>query len=142
MDEIAQDTIVGYANGYSDVKPEDFSTVHEWRGRRLHLLGGSPSTQYELIQQLTQPTLDNAEPADIVGLDGNCAWKVAYVGESWSPRGWQPVDHLSIRETVETSLQEMRGFWQSVGVWPESSPCDVYGAAVQQPDETVWLDRR
>lgn len=94
-----------------------------------------------MIQQLTQPTLDNAKPADIVGLDGNCAWKVAYVGEHWSPTGWKRADHLSIRETVETSLREMRGFWQSVGVWPESSPCDVYGAAVQQPDDAMWIDR-
>ena len=45
LDEIADDTVVGYANGYSDIKPEDFSKPREWRGRRVHLLGGSPSTQ-------------------------------------------------------------------------------------------------
>lgn len=129
--EIDDDTVVGYANGYSDIKPEDFSKPHEWRGRRVHLLGGSPRSQYQVIQQLTQPTLDDAEPADIVGLDGNCAFKAAFYGEFWTPRGWQWADHLTIRETVERSLQEMKAFWQRVGVWPDQEPRDRYGPAVE-----------
>lgn len=141
LDAIDDDTVVGYANGYSDIKPEDFSKPHGWRGRRVHLLGGSPSAQYQVIQSLTQPTLDDAEPADIVGLDGNCAFKVAYKGEYWTPRGWQSADHLTIRETVERSLQEMKAFWQTVGVWPDQEPRYVYGPAVEQPDEQIWLDR-
>ena len=132
--------MVGYANGYSEIKPDDFSKPREWRGRRVHLLGGSPSTQYQVIQTLTQPTLDDAEPADIVGLDGNCAFKVAYKGEYWTPRGWQSADHLSIRETVERSLEEMKRFWQRVGVWPDQEPREVYGPAVEHPDEHIWLD--
>lgn len=93
-----------------------------------------------MIQQLTQPTLDNAEPADIVGLDGNCAFKAAYYGEHWSPCGWQPADHLTIRETVERSLEEMKAFWQTAGVWPDEEPRQVYDPAVIEPDEAVWLD--
>lgn len=104
-------------------------------------MGGSPSTQYQIIQQLTQPTLDDAEPADIVGLDGNCAFKVAYKDEYWSSQDWQAADHLSIRETVERSLEEMKAFWQRVGVWPDTEPRDRYGPAVRQLDEHIWLDR-
>lgn len=141
FEELSGETVLGYANGYSDVKPDEFSTLREWRDERIWLLGGSPSSQYQIIQQLTQPTLDDAEPADITGLDGNCAFKAAFYGEFYSPRGWQRADHLSIRETVERSLQEMKAFWQRVGVWPDTEPRQVYGPAVQMPDEPVWLDR-
>jgi hypothetical protein len=140
LDEIEDSTVLGYANGYSDVKPEEFSKLRKWRGRKLHLLGGSPSTQYDLIQQLTQPTLDNTDPADIVGLDGNAVFKAAFYGEYWSPEKWKRADHLSIRETVEKSLEEMKRFWQQVGVWPEQTPRQRCGPAVIEPDDHVWLD--
>lgn len=74
-------------------------------------------------------------------MDGNCAFKAAYYGEFWTPRAWRRADHLSIRETVEKSLQEMKAFWQQVGVWPDETPCEVYGPAVEHPDEHIWLDR-
>lgn len=35
----------------------------------------------------------------------------------------------------------MKRFWQRVGVWPDTEPRQVYGPAVRQPDEHIWLDR-
>lgn len=35
----------------------------------------------------------------------------------------------------------MKAFWHRVGVWPDEEPRHVYGPAVEQPDEHIWLDR-
>jgi len=71
-------------------------------------------------------------------MDWNGPAKVAYLGEYWSRDGWQSADHLGIRETVRQSLREMRAFWQEHDLWPETTPCDVYGEAVQEPQDPVW----
>lgn len=117
---------------------DDVADIADWRGHRVHLLGGSPTRQYKVIDQLTQPTLDNAEPADIVGLDGNGVQKAAYYGDYWTPAGYQRADHLSIRETVRTSLREIKAFWQEHDVWPATEPVDRYGSAVKEPDDPVF----
>ena len=108
--------VLGYAMGYSDVQARDFSEIPDWRGRRVHLLGASPPKQFAAIQRLTQPTLSDDPPADIVGLDWNGPQRVAYLGEYWSREGWQSADHLSIRATVRQSLLEIRRFWEERGV--------------------------
>jgi hypothetical protein len=141
LDALEQDTVVGYSNGYADTTAADFSDSADWRGRKTHILGGSPISQYQVVDQLTQPTLDQRPPADIVGLDTNCFLKVAYKGEYFSPESWQPADHLSIRDTVERSLQEAKRFWQEKGVWPDETPVDRYGPAVVEPDAPVFMDR-
>lgn len=64
-----------------------------------------------MIEELTQPTLTGEPPADIVGLDWNGPQKAAYLGEHWSRDGWQPADHLSIRDTVCESLREIKAYW-------------------------------
>lgn len=138
LDLLDDEIVLGYAMGYSDVQAADVADLHAWRGKKVHLLGGSPPQQYEIIEALTQPTLTDDPPADIVGMDWNGVQKVAYLGEFWSRNGWQPADHLSIRETVRTSLEEIKQFWQARGVWPETEPIDLYGPAVQEPVEPVY----
>jgi hypothetical protein len=132
--------VLGYSMGYSNVLAEDFSEFADWRGHRIHLLGASPPRQWNVIQQLTQPTLTGDPPANIVGLDWNGAHKVAYLGEFWSRDGWQPAGHLSIRGTVCQSLREIRAFWKERGVWPAAgtTPVDRYGPAVREPDDPVF----
>jgi hypothetical protein len=93
-----------------------------------------------VIDDLTQPRITGEPPADIVGLDWNGPHKGALVGEYWSRNGWQPADHLSIRETVRKSLEEIKEYWQERGVWPETEPVDLYGPAVKEPDELIYLD--
>lgn len=132
------DVVLGYPNGYSTIDPADYSTPRDWRGRSIHLLGGSPYCQCSVLQTLTQPTLTDDPPADIVGVDGNGVIKAAYKGEYWTADGYQRADHLSIRETMDRSLLEMKGFWQSHGVWPESTPLEEYGPAVLEPDDPVY----
>jgi hypothetical protein len=130
--------VLGYAMGYSDVQAQDFSDVSDWRGRRIHLLGASPPKQFAAIQRLTQPTLSDEPPADIVGLDWNGPQRVAYLGEYWSRDGWQAADHLSIRATVRRSLREMRQFWEERGVWPTETPVKSVGSAICEPDDPVF----
>ena len=133
-----EEVVLGYAMGYSDIQAQDVADLREWRDRKVHLLGASPHAQYEVIEALTQPTLTGDPPADIIGLDWNGVQKVAYHGEYWTPDGWQAADHLSIRETVRTSLQEIKLFWQDRSVWPNTEPIDLYGSAVRSPDDPVY----
>ena len=132
--------VLGYAMGRSDIKARHFSDIVDWRGHRVHLLGASPTKQWRVIQQLTQPNLTGDPPADIVGLDWNGPQWMAYKGEYWSRNGWQHVDNLSIRETVQRSLQEIRAFWEEHGVWPleGTTPIDRLGDAVKEPDDPIW----
>lgn len=141
FDILDDETVLGYPMGYSNVQAQDVADLSEWRGRKIHVLGASPPKQYTVINGLTQPTLADAPPADIVGLDWNGLQKGAYKGEYWSRDGWQPADHLSIRGTVRTSLQEIKAFWQDHGVWPETEPIDLYGPALDEPDEHIFMDK-
>jgi hypothetical protein len=141
FDILDDEIVLGYPLGYSDVQATEYSTLGNWRGRRVHLLGASPPKQYAVIDELTQPTLAGEPPADIVGLDWNGPQKAAYLGEYWSRDGWQPADHLSIRETVRTSLTEIKQYWQDRGVWPDMEPIDLYGPAVTEPDDHLFMDR-
>lgn len=141
FDILADDIVLGYPMGYSDVQSADVSHTQDWRGRKVHLLGASPPKQYAVIEDLTQPTLPGDPPADIVGLDWNGPQKAAYLGEYWSRDGWQPADQLTIRETVRESLKEIKQFWQERGVWPDTEPIDIYGPPVQEPDECIFMDR-
>lgn len=138
---LSESVTLGYPNGYSDLEPGDYSRVSDWRGRRVHILGGASDTQYEVVQELTQPNLRDDAPADIAGVDWNGFSKIAYLGEYWSRDGWQEADHLSIRETVQKSLDEIKRFWQDKGVWPETEPVELYGEPVEKPDELIWMDR-
>jgi len=138
---LSDDVVLGYPNGYSELKPSDYSSLSDWRGRDIHLLGGSPPTQYETIQELTQPVLTGEEPANIIGCDWNGPQKISYLGEYWSRDGWERADHLSIRETVRKSLEEIKAFWQQKDLWPETTPRDIHGPATQEPDELIYMDQ-
>jgi hypothetical protein len=133
---IDEDLILGYPMGYSDKTAEEYTKIVDWRGRRVHLLGASPPKQYQAIQELTQPRVTGEEPADIVGVDWNGIHLAALKGEFFHPDGYRTADHLSIRETVKRSLEEIRRYWRSVGVWPDqttgSSPLET------EPLDPVW----
>ncbi|WP_327050431.1 DUF6610 family protein [Halanaeroarchaeum sulfurireducens] len=141
FDILDRDTVLGYPMGYSDVEADDYSEREDWRGRKVHLLGASPPKQYAVMQELTQPNLRDDPPANIVGVDWNGPHKMAYLGEYWSRDGWQPADHLSIRNTVRKSLEEIKQYWQDRGVWPETEPIDLYGPAVEEPNELIYMDQ-
>jgi hypothetical protein len=140
FEPLSDDLTLGVPVGYSDIQAEDLGW-HRYRGRDAHLLGGAPDKAYDAIQKLTQPNLNGDSPANVVGLDWNGFHKVAFLGEYWSSEGWKPADHLSIRETVRNSLQEIKGYWQEKGVWPDTEPCELYGSAVEEPDELIFMDR-
>jgi len=140
FDVHSDDVTLGYPLGFSDLEPEDYSDLSDWRGRRVHILGGAPDKQYRAIQNLTGPVLTGDPPADITGVDWNGAHKIAYLGEYWSRDGWQPADHLSIRETVRKSLEEIKAFWEEKDLWPDTEPVELYGEPTEEPDELIWMD--
>ncbi|WP_424016147.1 DUF6610 family protein (plasmid) [Halorientalis pallida] len=133
---IDEDLVLGYPMGYSDKTADEYTNIVDWRGRRVHLLGASPPKQYQTIQELTQPRVTGEEPADIVGVDWNGIHLAALKGEFFHPNGYRSADHLSIRETVKRSLEQIRRYWRSVGVWPDqttgSSPLAT------EPLDPVW----
>jgi len=133
-------TVLGYPIGYGDLEPEDIAPVEDWRGNDIHLLGGSPPVQTDALQRLTQPTLTGLEPANIVGADWNGPHKVAYHGERWDRDGWQRADHLSIRETVRKSLEEIKAYWLEKDLWPETELRDLNGEVVEKPKEPLFMD--
>jgi|AntDeeMetagen134_2_1112570.scaffolds.fasta_scaffold00556_15 hypothetical protein len=57
IEAIPEDITLGYSRGYAETLAHDFSDPVDWRGRRVHILGGSPPKQLEVVEQLTQPTL-------------------------------------------------------------------------------------
>ena len=157
---IPDDLIVGYSRGYADRLAHEFSDPVDWRGRRIHILGGSPPKQLNVIDQLTRPTLTGEPPADIVGLDWNGLHRGAQFGEFWTPDGWddsgRDADHVTVRKTVRHSLSRLKAFWKSQGVWPDStpqddtldieyegpSPGDLDSAACTECGANVWMTRR
>ncbi|GAD52475.1 hypothetical protein MBEHAL_1235 [Halarchaeum acidiphilum MH1-52-1] len=140
IEAIPDDIVLGYSRGYADRLAHEFSDLCEWRGRRVHILGGSPPKQRDVVDQLTRPTLTGDPPADIVGLDWNGAHRVAQFGEFWTADGWddsgRDADHATVRETVRQSLKQTREFWQTHGVWPRSSPNET-GLAVEYRGPTT-----
>ncbi|QKY18470.1 DUF6610 family protein [Halorubrum sp. CBA1229] len=160
IDAIPKDLVLGYSRGYADRLAHEFSDPADWRGRRVHILGGSPPKQLEAIRQLTRPTLTDEQPADIVGLDWNGLHRGAQFGEFWTADGWDDsgrnADHVTVRKTVRHSLARLKAFWQSHGVWPDAtphddtieieyegpSPTDLDSAACTDCGANVWTTRR
>ncbi|MDB2246098.1 hypothetical protein PN416_15305 [Halorubrum ezzemoulense] len=160
IDAIPDDIVLGYSRGYADRLAHEFSDPADWRGRRVHILGGSPPKQLDAIRQLTRPTLTDEPPADIVGVDWNGLHRGAQFGEFWTADGWddsgRDADHVTVRKTVRHSLARVREFWQQHGVWPEStpedegmtvgyegsSPADLEDAACTECGTNVWRTRR
>jgi len=140
FNQFSESITLGVPIGYSDIHAEDLGW-NQYRGRDVHLLGGSPVKAYEAIEKLTQPNLSGDPPANVVGLDYNGFHKVAYLGEYFSRDGYQRADDLSIRETVRKSLEEAKKFWQERGVWTETEPRELYGEAVEEPDELIFMDQ-
>lgn len=71
IEAIPADIVLGYSRGYADTLAHEFSDPDDWRGRRVHILGGSPPKQLDVVEKLTQPTLTDDPPADILGLETN-----------------------------------------------------------------------
>lgn len=131
-------TTLGYANGTSPVQAKELGPA-KFRDWDIHILGGNPVDAYAAIQTLTQPTVDGRPPANVVGYGWNGPLRMAY-WEYWTPRGWQDNGHLSPRESARRSYREMKQYLQQQGVWPDEESCEVYGPAVEQPDDHIWLD--
>jgi hypothetical protein len=87
IDMIPDNLVLGYSRGYADRLAHEFSEPTDWRGCRIHILGGSPPKQWDVIEQLTRPTLTDVPPADIVGLDWNGLHRGAQFGEFWTADG-------------------------------------------------------
>jgi len=136
IDVIDEDIILGYPMGYSDQTADEYTDIVDWRGRRVHLLGASPTKQYPVIEELTQPRVTGEEPADIAGVDWNGVHLAALHGEYFSPHGYGNADHLSIRETVRESLRHIRSYWKSRGVWPTVEK--VRSPLTAEPMDPVW----
>ena len=132
-------TTLGYANGKSSVQAEDLGPA-KFRGWDVHILGGNPQDCYEAIQSLTQPTLDQREPANVVGYDTNLPLRMAY-WEFWTPNGWQDNGHLTPRETARRSYEEIKQYLEEKGVWPETEPRELYGPAVEKPEFDIFMDK-
>ncbi len=131
-------TTLGYPNGKSPVQGEDIGPA-KFRGWDVHILGGNPHDSVEAIEKLTQPTVDGREPANIVGYDTNLPLRMAY-WEYWTPDGWQDNGGMSPRETARRSYREIKSFLQDKSVWPDIEPVEIYGEAVEEPDEFLWMD--
>jgi len=160
IEAIPDDIVLGYSRGYAETLAHEFSDPVDWRGRRVHILGGSPPKQLDVVEQLTQPTLTGEPPADIVGLDWNGLHRGAQFGEFWTPDGWddsgRDADHVTVRKTVRYSLSRLKSFWQAHGVWPDSTPQedgieltysgptpgDIEGAACTECSTNVWTTER
>ncbi|KOX91505.1 hypothetical protein AMS69_18620 [Haloarcula rubripromontorii] len=134
--EIDDDIVLGYPMGYSDQTADEYTDIVDWRGRRVHLLGASPTKQYPVIEELTQPRVTGEEPADIVGVDWNGIHLAALHGEYFSPHGYGSADHLSIRETVRESLRHIKSYWKSQGVWPTTET--DRNPLTAEPMDPVW----
>ncbi|WP_282352279.1 DUF6610 family protein [Haloferax volcanii] len=156
---VPDDLVLGYSRGYADRLAHEFSDPADWRGRRVHILGGSPPKQLTVIDQLTQPTLTGDPPADIVGLDWNGLHRGAQFGEFWTDNGWddsgRDADHLTVRATVRHGLGHVRSFWESQGVWPEGpteyagqtqyqppTPADLHSSTCVECKDDVWTGPR
>ena len=159
IDAIPDDLVLGYSRGYADRLAHEFSEPTDWRGRRVHILGGSPPNQLAVIQRLTQPTLTDEPPADIVGLDWNGLHRGAQFGEFWTADGWddsgRDAEHVTVRKTVRHSLGHLKAFWQAHGIWPDTTPdadsqIEYEGPSPMNLDEAsctncggnVWTSRR
>jgi hypothetical protein len=150
IDVIPENLVLGYSRGYANRLAHEFSDPADWRGRRVHILGGSPPKQLDAIRQLTRPTLTDEPPADIVGVDWNGLHRGAQFGEFWTADGWddsgRDADHVTVRKTVRHSLAR---------VWPETtpqdkglsveyegpSPADLEDAACTECGANVWRTR-
>lgn len=133
-----ESTTLGYPNGKSSVQGEDIGPA-KFRDWDTHILGGNPHDAYEAIEKLTQPTIDGRPPANVVGYDTNLPLRMAY-WEYWTPDGWKDNGCMSPRETARRSYREIKEYLQEKDVWPEVEPAEIYGRAVEEPDELLWMD--
>ncbi len=159
-DVISEDITLGYSCGAADLLAHEFSDPADWRGRRVHILGGSPRKQLHAIEQLTWPTLAGDPPAQIVGIDWNGLHRGAQFGEFWTADGWdasgRDADHVTVRKLVRHSLGQIKAFWQAHGIWPETephdqsvplqyegpTPSDLESAACAVCEANVWTTNR
>ncbi|MFB6216258.1 MAG: hypothetical protein ABEJ72_04720 [Candidatus Aenigmatarchaeota archaeon] len=37
-------------------------------------------------------------------------------------------------------MKEAKQYWLEKGVWPETEPIELYGPAVREPDEPIFMD--
>lgn len=129
-------TTLGYANGKSEIQAEELGPAR-FRGRDVHILGGNPFDFYEAVQTLTQPTLDNREPANIIGYDWNGPLRMCY-WQYWTEDGWKDNQHWTPRQSARKSYENIRGYLEKKGIWPDTTPRELYGDPFQKPDDPVY----
>ena len=122
IEAIPDDIVLGNSRGYADTLAHEFSDPIDWRGRRVQILGGSPSKQLEVVEQLTQPTLTGDPPATIVGLDWNGLHRGAQFGGSGRPTAGTtavatPTTSRSGRQSGIASAG-LKKFWQAMASGP------------------------
>jgi hypothetical protein len=123
LEDIPEKFILGYPNGKSEIKAADVAPPETWRGRDLHILGGTPLQTWEQIEALTRPSITGDDPANIVGIDSNVCleralnrgiYRKATGGEARHLRA----DYTNKRALVLYSLLNIKHFWVERGVWP------------------------
>lgn len=47
---------------------------------------------------------------------------------------------MTPRETARQSYREIKEYLQDKDVWPDIEPIELYGEAVEEPDNLIWMD--
>jgi hypothetical protein len=141
LENIPEAFILGYPNGKSDIKAGDVAPPEAWRGRDIHILGGTPLQTWTEIEQLTRPSITDTDPANIVGIDSNVSLERALNhgiyrkvdgGEARHLRD----EYMNKRALILYSLINIKHFWAERGVWPS---VDAPGRD-QLPDRSTLLE--
>jgi hypothetical protein len=121
--DVPEKFILGYPNGKSDIKAGDVAPPKAWRGRDLHILGGTPLQTWNEIEELTRPYLSGEDPANIIGIDSNVCLERAMNRGIYRKTSGGEARHLrdsyvNKRALVLYSLLNIKHYWWERGVWP------------------------
>lgn len=61
-------------------------------------------------------------------------------GEFWTCDGYQDAVGLTLQEQADRALKEIRQFWEDKDLFPETTPEDLAGPAIQHPDKPVFAN--
>lgn len=125
LEAIPEPFVLGFPNGSSNILAEDVAPISAWREQpnRLHILGGTPLSTQEKIDQLTQKSLTGEPPADIAGLDWNGYQRYAQERGDYSDAtgGWHDNlrdEYYAKRDLIRWSLLNAKHFYVASGIWP------------------------
>jgi len=149
---IPDDIIRGYPVGQSDIHGKDVAPPKQWANSNIHILGGTPISQFNAIQRLTgysppaertlssfttssSPARDQPH-ANIVGVDWNMPHKMMQrASKFWTPSGWkQSAYEITPRETIYRSLYNAKQYWEKKDIWPNTTPLDLTNGCINTLD--------